>query len=277
VTDLAVGARYDDGGGNNRGAVYVVLLNSNGTARRLHKIADSAGGGPSLADADLFGRSIASIGDLDGDGRIDLAVGAERDDTGGAVGANRGALYVMFLTPPGDYDLDSDVDGNDFLRWQRSLGSIATPPGSGADGDGNGVIDAGDLVVWKEAYATPSATVAAVEAASASALRIADAKFLPIADSSASSDRRGDALQPIAQERTKTRPEWSGPSWTAARDHALADWTGDSTNDALPISTLEEIVAARRNVLFGVGLTNLDSSFTTLSLKPAARRLRPRR
>jgi hypothetical protein len=59
----------------------------------------------------------------------------------------------------GDYDDDGDVDGSDFLHWQRTLGSAASPPGSGADGNNNGTIDAGDLSVWRTNFG--SAAVAA--------------------------------------------------------------------------------------------------------------------
>jgi len=44
----------------------------------------------------------------------------------------------------GDYDGDDDVDGADFLLWQRQLGG----PGS-ADGSGNGTVDAADLTIWQ--------------------------------------------------------------------------------------------------------------------------------
>ena len=43
----------------------------------------SNGGGPTLANSDYFGSSVASLGDLDGDGVSDLAVGAIYDDAGG--------------------------------------------------------------------------------------------------------------------------------------------------------------------------------------------------
>jgi len=94
VADLAVGARYDDTGGPDRGAIYVQYMNANGTVKGSQKIASGTGGGPTVSDGDVFGRAIGSLGDLDGDGVTDLAVGAERDDTGGT---NRGAVHVLFL------------------------------------------------------------------------------------------------------------------------------------------------------------------------------------
>ena len=46
----------------------------------------------------LAGISAAAIGDLDGDGITDLAVGAGYDDDGGA---DRGAVWILFLNPDG--------------------------------------------------------------------------------------------------------------------------------------------------------------------------------
>ena len=56
-----------------------------------------------LDDFDSFGTSVTSLGDLDGDGAGDLAVGAFFDDDGGL---GRGAVWVLFrdgvgaVTPP---------------------------------------------------------------------------------------------------------------------------------------------------------------------------------
>ena len=46
------------------------------------EINDTTTNGPTLADRDYFGRSVANIGDLDGDGVIDLVVGAPHDNAG---------------------------------------------------------------------------------------------------------------------------------------------------------------------------------------------------
>jgi hypothetical protein len=54
------------------------------------------------------------------------------------------------LTPhPGDFDVDGDVDGADFVAWQTNF-----PKGTGAtlaqgDGDADGDVDGADFVIWQ--------------------------------------------------------------------------------------------------------------------------------
>ncbi len=99
IGDVAVGAWFDDDGGSDRGAIYVLFLNADGTVKAEQKISDTAGGFVALIDdGDLFGNSVASLGDLDGDGRNELAVGATGDDDGGF---NSGAVWVLFLNADG--------------------------------------------------------------------------------------------------------------------------------------------------------------------------------
>lgn len=59
-------------------------LFSDGTVNSAKSVKISSGtnGGPTLASSDLFGSSVTALGDLDGDGVMDLAVGAFRDNTG---------------------------------------------------------------------------------------------------------------------------------------------------------------------------------------------------
>jgi len=99
VPDMAVGASNDTTGGLCRGAVRVLFLNRDGTVKAYQKINDTEGGfaGP-LDDWDYFGDSVASLGDLDGDGAIELAVGAPFDDD---AGTDRGAVWVLFLNRNG--------------------------------------------------------------------------------------------------------------------------------------------------------------------------------
>jgi len=98
VTDLAVGADQDDTGGTDRGATYILFMNSAGTVASSVKIASGTNGGPTLADGDQFGFSVANIGDLNGNGVTDIAVGANGDDTGGS---SRGAIYILFMNSAG--------------------------------------------------------------------------------------------------------------------------------------------------------------------------------
>jgi FG-GAP repeat len=111
--DIAVGARNDDDGGSNRGAVYVLFLHPIGTVRAVQKISDTQGNLPGvLDDEDIFGLAVSGLGDVDGDATQDLAVGAHFDDDGGP---NRGAVYVLFLHSNGTIKTHvkiSDTRGN---------------------------------------------------------------------------------------------------------------------------------------------------------------------
>jgi hypothetical protein len=134
TTDLAVGAPGDDDGGTDRGAVWILFLNTEGKVRLYQKISDTAGGfSGKLKDGDQFGSAVASIGDIDGDGIDDLAVGAPYANEGGT---GRGEVWILFM----------DRDGK--VRSQQKIAD-----GSGGfkgnlnDGDhfGNAVTGLGDL------------------------------------------------------------------------------------------------------------------------------------
>jgi hypothetical protein len=60
-------------------------------------------------------------------------------------------------TLPGDFDLDDDVDGRDFLIWQRLFGSTTRTV---ADASLNGIVDATDLGIWQQNYGTLFGSIA---------------------------------------------------------------------------------------------------------------------
>ena len=108
VLDIAAGACRDDDGGVNRGAVYLLFLNRDGSVKNQAKISDFQGNFLGvLEDLDEFGRSIANLGDLDGNGVIDLAVGAIGDDDGGA--DQKGAVWILFMNADGTVLRDQKI------------------------------------------------------------------------------------------------------------------------------------------------------------------------
>jgi cysteine-rich repeat protein len=141
VPDMAAGARFDDDGGKNRGAVWVLFLNSDGTVKSHQKISATQGGFTgALDDSDLFGESIASVGDLDGDGVGDIAVSAVWDDDGGR---DRGAVWILFLRSDGTVKshqkISSSQGGFTGTLGNRDYfgGSLSTL----GDLDGDGVVE----------------------------------------------------------------------------------------------------------------------------------------
>ena len=142
VNDLAVGAKRDDAsGGSDRGAVYILFMNIDGTPNDITKIDHFTPKGPTLRDVDRFGDSIANMGDLNGDGINDLAVGAVNDDTRpngsfGGANYNAGAVHILFLNRDGTLARDTAV-----IDDSTANGPVL------AEGDafGMGVANIGDL------------------------------------------------------------------------------------------------------------------------------------
>jgi len=137
--ELAVGATHDDDGGADRGAVWILSLNHDGTVASETKVSATAGGfGGSLDSFDWFGHSLAALGDLDGDGTGDLAVGAFGDDDGDE---SQGAVWILFLNSDGTVASERKLSataggfGGELDRFDLFGYSVA--PVGDLDGDGN--------------------------------------------------------------------------------------------------------------------------------------------
>lgn len=110
-----MGYWLDDDGGNGRGAVYILFFER--TVKADQKIFDTIGNFQAgLDDENGFGTSIAGIGDLDGDGNVDVVVGAPSHDDGVT---GRGAV-CLFLNTDGIGDR-----GAENLQHRRKLSGAA--------------------------------------------------------------------------------------------------------------------------------------------------------
>jgi hypothetical protein len=143
IDELAVGARLDDDGGNNLGALWILFLRPDGTLRTQTKISATSGGlaGPLSAEG-RFGSSCAWLGDLDGDLRPEIAVGAPRETTRGATGM----VWIVSLLPDGSVFADHAFAGS---TPDSSFGSAL---GRAADRNGDGIAE---LLVGASTYTEP--------------------------------------------------------------------------------------------------------------------------
>jgi hypothetical protein len=91
---------------------------------------------------------------------------------------------VDIVSPPGDdadFDDDGDVDGRDFLIWQRGFGTPDAQPADG-DADLDMDVDGDDLIVWQDQYGTapPLGAFAAVPEPSTGLIVLAMSALLAI-------------------------------------------------------------------------------------------------
>ena len=71
-----------------------------------------------------------------------------------------GAFESQTLVPSADFDNDGDVDGADFLAWQRGFGTASPTPAEG-DADFDADVDAADLGIWQTNYGSGTPLLAA--------------------------------------------------------------------------------------------------------------------
>ena len=134
TVDLGVAVPFDDDGGLDRGAFYILYMNPNGTVLGFAKVSDTQGGFTApLDNEDNFGVSLDNMGDVDGNGVVDIVVGARLDDDGGP---DRGAAYILLMNANGT--------ASGYYKISATQGNFS---GSLDDGDrfGISVRNAGDM------------------------------------------------------------------------------------------------------------------------------------
>ena len=141
IIDLVVGARSDDDGATDAGAVYILFMNSNGTVQSNQKISATHGGfTDTLLVNNFFGYGVAGIGDYDGDGIPDIAVSAP-------VPPNR-ALYIIHLNANGtvkNYVKNTNITAQGLsaigdINNDGRIDLVACDPGSDIGGTDIGAI-----------------------------------------------------------------------------------------------------------------------------------------
>ncbi|TCZ56279.1 VCBS domain-containing protein [Roseicella aquatilis] len=146
--DLILGAHYHDSDGStNNGAAYVVFGKADGGRIDLD---DLAAGSSTLgfkimgeSNEDGAGAGVSALGDVNGDGRADLLVGAPYNSSDGST--QNGAAYVVFgKTDGGTIDLDDLATGSSSLGFKimgEASGDLAGMSVSAADVNGDGWTD----------------------------------------------------------------------------------------------------------------------------------------
>ena len=128
--DLLVAAPYQDEGGSRAGAVYLWSGTPMGDVS-LGEAVKFVG----EAALDRAGSAMAGLGDVDGDGLADVAVGAWSDNT---AATKAGAVYLVYGAQHGTVDLSlADAKLRGEARDQRAGIAVAGP----GDMDGDGLAD----------------------------------------------------------------------------------------------------------------------------------------
>jgi hypothetical protein len=135
LSDVIIGADGYDGGEADEGAAFVYLGSYDGLVGGDETTATSAVGGDQAGSG--FAVSVASAGDVNGDGYADLIVGAPGYDSGQT---NEGAAFVFLAGSGGIPDQDS-LEADTQLEADQDGASFGSSVASAGDVNGDGYAD----------------------------------------------------------------------------------------------------------------------------------------
>src|SRR5262249_51716277 len=72
-------------------------------------------------------------------------------------------VYAAATAIPGDFDLDGDVDGADFIVWQTHFPTASGAELTAGDADLDGDVDGADFVAWQTHFPTAPSAAAVPE------------------------------------------------------------------------------------------------------------------
>jgi hypothetical protein len=124
-------------------AWYILYLNASGDIRRVVRHLYNETVPPEqVMDSDFFGESCAPIGDLNGDGYVELAIGAQRDESPEFNVSSTGLVYIVYTGPNGTIfsNLTRYMNLSQYISLTEgdSFGAVAVPTG---DMNGDGIPD----------------------------------------------------------------------------------------------------------------------------------------
>jgi hypothetical protein len=135
--DFLIGAPWDEDGGVQAGQVYLILGKEMGWTMDTNL---------SAADASFWGEdgldnagfSVASAGDVNGDGYDDFLIGAPWDEDGGS---GAGQVYLILGQASADWGMDFDLLGADASFWGEESWDDAGCSVTSGDVNGDGYDD----------------------------------------------------------------------------------------------------------------------------------------
>lgn len=149
LRDIVVGIPQFPGRSNNTGGLWFLSLNKQGEVIKQRRLTDTTFHFTHLSGATWFGHSIANIGDIDGNGYDDIAVGAPLSKTSSS---NNGEVYIVLLEKDGAVKSYKRIsDRHELIK--RSLQGFGYSVVNMGDMDGDGINDlavseANNRTIW---------------------------------------------------------------------------------------------------------------------------------